>query len=250
VVRSRRRRAALEKEESLASFEGSVVVVAGGTGGLGRAISLAFLEAGARVTTPYAAAAEFEALRAAAGPLASRLEGRAVDVTHEAAVKALVEDVGARQGHLDVLVNAVGGFAGGKPLWETDAAVLDRMLTLNVRSGWTLARAAAPAMLARGRGAIVNVAAQAALAPPAGLGAYAASKAAAIALFASLAADLKGTPVRVNSILPSIIDTPANRKSMPDADFSKWPKPEEIARVVLFLCSDDAKLVSGAAIPV
>ena len=171
-------------------------------------------------------------------------------MTDEGAVKALVTDVQGRRGSLDALVNAVGGFAGGKPLWETEAAVLDRMLSLNLRSGWALARAAAPVMLAQGRGAIVNVAAQAALAPPAGLGAYTASKAAAVALFASLAADLKGTGVRVNTILPSIIDTPANRTSMPDADFSKWPKPEEIARVVLFLCGDGARVVHGAAVPV
>ena len=147
-------------------------------------------------------------------------------------------------------MNAVGGFAGGKPLWESGAGDLDRMLLLNLRSGWALTRAAAPVMLAQGHGAIVNVAAQAALSPPAGLGAYTASKAAAIALIASLAADLKNTGVRANTILPSIIDTPANRRSMPDADFSKWPKPEEIARVVLFLASDAAKLVNGAAIPV
>ena len=171
-------------------------------------------------------------------------------MTDETAAKALVAGVRARRGRLDVLVNAVGGFTGGKTLWEADAGVLDRMLLLNLRSGWALARAAAPVMLAQGRGAIVNVAAQAALAPPAGLAAYTASKAAAIALVASLAADLKGTGVRANTILPTIIDTPANRRPMPDADFSKWPKPEEIARVVLFLAGDDAKLVNGAAIPV
>ena len=147
-------------------------------------------------------------------------------------------------------MNTVGGFTGGKPLWESDAADLGRMLDLNLRSGWTLVRAAVPALLAQARGAIVNVAAQAGLSPPAGLGAYAASKAAAIALFASLAADLKDTGVRANTILPSIIDTPANRKAMPEADFSKWPKPEEIARVVLFLCGDGAKVIHGAAIPV
>jgi NAD(P)-dependent dehydrogenase (short-subunit alcohol dehydrogenase family) len=173
-----------------------------------------------------------------------------VDVTDETATKTLIEAIRVRNSRFDVLVNAVGGFAGGKKLWEEDAGVLDRMLTLNLRAGWALARAAVPVMLAEGRGAIVNVAAQAALSPPAGLGAYAASKAAAVAMFASLAADLEGTGVRANTILPSIIDTEANRKAMPNADFSRWPKPEEIARVVLFLCGDGAKLVHGAAIPV
>ena len=234
----------------MASFSNTAVLVAGGTGGLGRAVSLAFLEAGARVAVTFRNPEELVALKSAAGAAHERLDGHEVDVTDETATKALVEAVLVRNGRFDALVNTVGGFAGGKKLWEEDAGVLDRMLTLNLRAGWALARATVPVMLAQGRGAIVNVAAQAALAPPAGLAAYAASKAAAVAMLASLAADLKGTGVRANTILPTIIDTEANRKAMPDANFSKWPKPEEIARVVLFLCGEDAKLVHGAAIPV
>jgi NAD(P)-dependent dehydrogenase (short-subunit alcohol dehydrogenase family) len=234
----------------VASFSNTAVLVAGGTGGLGRAVSLAFLEAGARVAVTFRNPEELVALKSAAGAAHERLDGHEVDVTDETATKALVEAVLVRNGRFDTLVNTVGGFAGGKKLWEEDAGVLDRMLTLNLRAGWALARATVPVMLAQGRGAIVNVAAQAALAPPAGLAAYAASKAAAVAMLASLAADLKGTGVRANTILPTIIDTEANRKAMPDANFSKWPKPEEIARVVLFLCGEDAKLVHGAAIPV
>ena len=234
----------------MASFSNTAVLVAGGTGGLGRAVSLAFLEAGARVAVTFRNPEELVALKSAAGAAHERLDGHEVDVTDETATKALVEAVLVRNGRFDTLVNTVGGFAGGKKLWEEDAGVLDRMLTLNLRAGWALARATVPVMLAQGRGAIVNVAAQAALAPPAGLAAYAASKAAAVAMLASLAADLKGTGVRANTILPTIIDTEANRKAMPDANFSKWPKPEEIARVVLFLCGEDAKLVHGAAIPV
>jgi NAD(P)-dependent dehydrogenase (short-subunit alcohol dehydrogenase family) len=226
------------------------VLVAGGTGGLGRAITLAFLEAGARVSVTFIHAPELEALRDAAGSAEGRLEGYDVNVTDERAARSLAEAIRVRQGRLDVLVNAVGGFAGGRPLWESDSELLDRMLALNLRSVWALARAVVPLMRAQGHGAIVNVAAQAALAPPAGLGAYAASKSAAIALVASLAADLKGSGVRTNTILPSIIDTEAMRKAMPKADFSKWSNPEDIARVVLFLSSDDARLVNGAAIPV
>jgi NAD(P)-dependent dehydrogenase (short-subunit alcohol dehydrogenase family) len=124
------------------------------------------------------------------------------------------------------------------------------MLALNLRSGFILSRAVVPAMLKQGHGSIVNVAAKAALDHAAGAAAYAASKAAAVAMMDSLAADLKGTGVRVNSILPSIIDTEANRKAMPKSDFAKWPKPEDIARVILFLCGDDAKVVHGAALPV
>lgn len=226
-----------------------IVLVAGGTGGLGRAVSLAFLQHGDRVAATCRNRREFEELEAAAGDNAARLTGHEVDVTRETDVRALVDAISARYGRVDALVNAVGGYGGGK-MWEGDASLLDRMLDLNLRSGYVLSRAVVPGMIARGSGAIVNVAARAAHDHAAGLAAYAASKAAAVALIDSLAADLKGTGVRANSILPSIIDTPANRNAMPKADFSKWPKPEEIARVVLFLCGDEARLISGAAIPV
>jgi NAD(P)-dependent dehydrogenase (short-subunit alcohol dehydrogenase family) len=147
-------------------------------------------------------------------------------------------------------VNAVGGYAGGVDLWDTSPATLDQMLTLNLRSGYALARAVLPAMLKAQHGSIVNVAATAAVDLGAGAGACAASKAAAVALMDSLAGDCKGTGVRVNSILPSIIDTVANRKAMPDADFATWPKPQDIAQVILFLSSDSARTIHGAAIPV
>jgi NAD(P)-dependent dehydrogenase (short-subunit alcohol dehydrogenase family) len=124
------------------------------------------------------------------------------------------------------------------------------MLDLNLRSGYALARAVVPAMLKQGEGAIVNIAAKAALDPPARSAAYAASKAAAVVMMHSLDADLRGTAVRVNSVLPGIIDTEPNRTAMPNADFTKWPKPADIARVVLFLCSEDSKLIRGASIPV
>lgn len=231
------------------SFTEKVVLVAGGTGGLGRAVSLAFLREGARLIVTWQDEREFAALKSAVDANVA-LTGVHVDVTDDASVAQFVEKIVADHGRLDVLVNTVGGFAGGMKLWESEAATLDRMLTLNLRSGFTLSRAAAKAMLQQGKGAIVNVAAKAALDHPAGLGAYAASKAAALAMMDSLAADLKGTGVRVNSILPSIIDTEANRKAMPNEDFAKWPKPDEIARVILFLCSDDAKVIHGAAIPV
>jgi NAD(P)-dependent dehydrogenase (short-subunit alcohol dehydrogenase family) len=231
-------------------FTDKVVLVAGGTGGLGRAVSLAFLNQGAELIVTYVVAEEFTELKTMVGSNSSRLTGRKVDVTDEGAVQRLIDGILADHGRLDVLVNTVGGYVGGMKLWDAEAGALDRMLALNLRSGFMLSRAAAKAMLPEGKGAIVNVAAKAAFDHETGLAAYAASKAAAVALMDSLAADLKGTGVRANSILPSIIDTQANRKAMPNADFSRWPKPEDIARVILFLSSDDAAVIHGAAIPV
>ncbi|HXS12906.1 MAG TPA: SDR family NAD(P)-dependent oxidoreductase [Acidobacteriaceae bacterium] len=227
-------------------FAGKVALVAGGTGGLGRAVSLAFLEEGAKVVVPYRSEKEFAELRRAAAGRESQLIGRTVDVLDEAAVAKLVDEIG----RIDVLVNTVGGYVGGVELWKLAPADFDRMLNLNLRTGYLLARAVVPGMLKRGSGAVVNVSAKAAVDHGAGASAYAASKAASLALMDSLAADTRGTGVRVNSVLPSIIDTKANREAMPKAKFDVWPKPEDIATVILFLASDAAKVVHGAAVPV
>lgn len=231
------------------TFSGKFVLVSGGTGGLGRAVSLAFLEEDANVTVTYRKPEELDALKKAAGANGGLLEAHRVDVTDETAVAQLIDKIVEQHGRLDVLVNTVGGYAGGTKLWELDTKVFDQMLALNLRSGYALARAAARVMLKQGNGAIVNVAAKAAVDHGGGAAAYSASKAAAVAMMDSLAADLKGSGVRVNSVLPSIIDTEANRKAMPKADFAKWPKPAEIARVILFLCSEQAKVIHGAAVP-
>ena len=234
---------------------GKVVLVAGGTGGLGRAVSLAFVEEGARVVVTFRRPGDLDELKMAASRKlveaeGSSLEGYAVDVTDEAAVAKLVDGIVERHGRLDCLVNAVGGYAGGIKLWEMETKVFEQQLALNLRAGFVLARAVARVMVKQGSGAIVNVASKSAVDHGAGAAAYAASKAAAVAMIDCLAADLKGTGVRANSVLPSIIDTPVNRKAMPKADFGKWPKPEEIARAILFLCSDKAKLIQGASVPV
>src|SRR5436309_7356406 len=232
------------------NFTGKSVLVAGGTGALGRAVSLAFLDELARVAVTYRQQEEFVSLKNAAAAHASSLEGHEVNVIDEAAVRQLTDSIIKKSGRLDVLVNAVGAYAGGTPLWELDSKVFDQMLALNLRSGYVLLRAVVPVMLKQGNGSIVNVASRAAFDHAAGAAAYAASKAAAVAMIDSLAADLKGKGVRVNSVLPGIIDTEANRMAMPKADFTKWPKPEEIARVILFLCSEEARLIHGAAVPV
>jgi NAD(P)-dependent dehydrogenase (short-subunit alcohol dehydrogenase family) len=232
------------------NYSDKIVLVSGGTGSLGNAVSLAFLEEGARVVVTYRKEEEYTALKIAAGGQAAALEGSLVDVTDERATVELVTGILARHGRVDASVNTVGGYAGGVALWELETKVFDEMLSLNLRSGYALARAVLPGMLKQRHGSVVNVAAKAALDHGAGAAAYAASKAAAVAMMDSLAADVKGTGVRVNSVLPSIIDTATNRRAIPNGDFSAWPKPEEIAQVILFLCSDNAAVIHGAAIPV
>ena len=227
-------------------FAGKVALVAGGTGGLGRAVSLAFLDEGAKVVVPYRNEKDFAELKRAAVGREAQLIGRVVDVTDESAVSKLAEEIG----RIDVLVNTVGAYVGGVELWKLTPADFDRILDLNLRTGYLLARAVVPGMLKRGHGAVVNVSAKAAMDHGAGASAYAASKAAALALMDSLAADTRGTGVRVNSVLPSIIATKVNREAMPNAKFDAWPKPEDIANVILFLASDTAKVVHGAAVTV
>lgn len=238
------------------------VLVSGGTGGLGRAVMTAFLDAGAMVVVTYHRQEEYDSLRKQLGEMqsataarserieGSRLEGHKVDVTDEAAVGQLIEGVLQKHERLDAMVNTVGAYLGGVKLWEMETKDWDRMMALNVRSGYALCRAAARAMVKQGNGAIVNVASKAAMDHAPGHAAYAASKAAAVAMIDCLAADLKGTGVQAYSVLPSIIDTEVNRKAMPNANFSKWPKPEEIARIILWLCSSDARLLQGASVPV
>jgi len=155
-----------------------------------------------------------------------------------------------RFGRIDALLNTVGGFAGGKPVHEDDLGNWDRMFELNVRTTLLMCRAVIPQMMRQGGGSIVNVAARAALGGVAGLGAYCAAKSAVIRLTESVAQEGKLHGVRANCVLPGTIDTPQNRKDMPEADFSKWVPPSAIASVMAFLVSDAAQAISGAAIPV
>ncbi len=222
------------------------VLVTGGTGGLGQAVVGAFLELGDRVTVPWVVEAEAQRLRERfSTPFGDgRLALVDADIAEEAGAAALV----AKAGTVDVVVNGAGGFAAGA-LHETELEVWDRLYRVNVRTVAAVCRAALPGLLARGRGAIVNVAAYAALDPPGGLGAYVASKAAVVALTRSLAREVP-PGIRVNAVLPTTIDTPANRAAMPDAEFSRWTRPEQIADTIVWLASDGASAVRGALVPV
>ena len=236
--------------EATARFQGQVVIVAGGTGALGSAVARAFIQEGASVAVTYRTPREYDDLESSLSTDRARLRGHQVDVTSEAEMSRLAAAIDAEFHRLDVLVNAAGGYSGGPKLWEIESAVLERMLDLNLRSAFVTSRSVLPILLRQGRGCIVNVAAKAAVDQPGGAGAYVASKAAALAMMHSLAMDLKGTAIRVNSVLPSVIDTAANRRDMPRANFATWTKPEDIAQVILFLCTEDARALNGTAIPV
>ena len=236
--------------EARARFHGQGILITGGTGALGSAVARAFLQQGANVAVTYRAQREYDDLQSLLSTERAQLRGYQADVTNEAEMQRVVAAVAAEFKRLDGLVNSAGGYSGGANLREMENAVLDHMLALNLRSAFASSRSVLPIFLSQGSGCIVNVAARSALDPPGGAGAYAASKAAALALMHSLAMDLKGTAIRVNSVLPNVIDTAANRRDMPRANFASWTKPEAIARVILFLFTPDAQAINGAAIPV
>ncbi|PZU72360.1 MAG: NAD-dependent oxidoreductase [Brevundimonas sp.] len=217
-----------------------VVAITGGHGVLGKAVLDAALQAGLKV-------AVIDHAQGHAVP-EGVLEVGGVDLTDADQAQKAVDAVIARFGRLDALLNIAGGF-----VWQTldDAApAWDRMYALNVTTALNASRAALPALKASPEGRIVNVGSAAALKPGAGMGAYGAAKAGVHALTQSLAEELKSTSVTVNAVLPSIIDTPANRKDMPDADPATWVAPGDLAQVILFLASPESRAMTGALTPV
>jgi NAD(P)-dependent dehydrogenase (short-subunit alcohol dehydrogenase family) len=231
-------------------FANRVIMVAGASGNLGQAIARAFYAAGANLVLVDRAPDRLPQLFPELAGLLDHLLLGSVDAGGAESVERAVQSALERLGRIDVLANAVGGYRAGQPVHETPLEAWDFMLNLNARTAFVLSRAVVPAMLAQGSGKIVHVAARAALAGSAKAAAYSASKAATVRLVESLAAELRQANINVNCVLPGTIDTPQNRESMPKADHSRWVLPEAIADVILFLASDAARAVNGAAVPV
>jgi NAD(P)-dependent dehydrogenase (short-subunit alcohol dehydrogenase family) len=223
------------------------VLVTGAAGALGDAVVRRFAAAGARVALLDI---EKETIERRAAALGAGHLALAVDLADETAVKEAVGRAAGEFGRIDALANLAGGFAMGPPVHETPLALWRRMMDLNATGLVVAAGAVVPVMLRQGRGAIVNVGALAALSGKPAMAAYTASKAALIRLTEAMAAELRDRGINVNCVLPSIIDTPANRAAMPKADFAKWVAPAALADVIAFLASDGARAVHGAAVPV
>jgi NAD(P)-dependent dehydrogenase (short-subunit alcohol dehydrogenase family) len=217
-------------------------IITGGTGGLGAAVTAAFLEGGWRVVVPWVAERELARVERRDG-----LELVQADLSDEAAVAEVARTAGDG---VRAVVNLVGGFAQGGRVHETPVADFEAQLRLNLRPTYLVTAAALPAMLAAGEGAVVCVSSRAALRPFPGAAGYITAKRAVLGLVDVLDAEYRADGIRANAIIPSVIDTPANRADMPDADFDKWVKPADIAAVVRFLCSPEASPTSGAHVPV
>jgi NAD(P)-dependent dehydrogenase (short-subunit alcohol dehydrogenase family) len=227
-----------------------VAWVTGGTGALGSAVALELASAGARVAVTYRAEAEWEALRRRAGSQADSLLGQKVNLTSGAEVARAAQEIVARWGRLDFLAAVAGGFAAGKS-WESDDATWRRMMDLNFHSLLFTLRAAVPVLMGQNFGRIVTVSSGAILGGGgAGVAAYAISKGAVRQLSHLLAEELKNYNIHVHCILPGTMDTPANRRAMPKADFSKWVATEAVARVVRQLLGDDFAAARAVEVPV
>ena len=232
------------------SLAGRVALVTGGAGALGRAVSGRLLADGAQVAVPLETAADEQHLRPRlSADAAGRLFTSVVDVTDLDAMSRFVADTVGGHGRIDILVSLVGGFAGGA-LVDTGRATWDRMLALNVTSTFVATRAVVPHMVKAGRGRIVTIGSRAVVPPGPGFIAYTTAKAAVIAFTQALAQEVKSHGITVNAVLPSTMDTPANRAAMPDVDPRTWIPVTGVADVIAFLVGDGAAHVTGALLSV
>jgi NAD(P)-dependent dehydrogenase (short-subunit alcohol dehydrogenase family) len=226
-------------------FSGKSAIVTGGTGALGSACVEHFLDAGLNVAIPYTSEKSLAITVTRFARSSGKVFAFRADLTAEDHVEAFLAQVTAKFGTIDYLVNTAGGYAGGRTIDEVTLDEWENIMRLNVRTAFLVCRGALRSMRKQGFGRIVNIAAMPGLLPSAKKGPYAVSKRAVITLTETIAEETRGTGITANAIAPSIIMTEANRQSMPDADFSTWVTPEEIARLILYVCSDEARSMSG-----
>ncbi len=229
------------------SFSGRIVAITGAAGNLGRAVAHAFADAGAKLALIDL---KPEALAGAFGAEGDTRIFVAANLLDQVKLDAAVGGIVARFGRIDVLCNIAGGFRMGPPVHETPDADWNFLFDLNARTVLAMARAVVPQMIRAGGGSIVNVGAYAAQRGVANMGAYVAAKSAVIRLTESMAAELREQNINVNCVLPTIIDTPENRAAMPEVDPGRWVAPEDLAKVIVFLASEAARAIHGAALPV
>lgn len=234
----------------MSEFTGRVVIVTGAAGNLGQAVVRAFGGAGASLVLLDHAESRLPSLFPRLAESDQHLLATSVDSTVVGQIDSAVEAAVERFGRIDTLVNTVGGWRGGTAIQDTSIETWEYMIDLNARTVFIASRAALPYMLERGSGSIVNVAARAALTGGARNSAYSAAKSAVVRLTETMAAEVRRKGINVNCVLPGTIDTPENRRDMPEADHSRWVAPEAIADVIVFLASDAARAVHGAAVPV
>ncbi len=234
----------------MADFTDRVVMVAGSSGNLGGAVARAFHRAGAHLALGDRAPDRLPQLFPDLAADPAHLLTGGVDAMDPGSVQRWVDAALAAYGHIDVLANTIGGYQAGTPVHETSLETWDFMMGLNARTAFVVSRAVLPAMIRQGSGRIIHTAARAALAGTANQSAYNASKAVVVRLVESMAAETKHQGITVNCVLPGTIDTPQNRQAMPNADTSRWVSPEAIADAFLFLASDAARDITGAALPV
>jgi NAD(P)-dependent dehydrogenase (short-subunit alcohol dehydrogenase family) len=231
------------------SLARAVMMITGAAGNLGRAVAMTMKNLGARLVLLDRATDRLGALFPELSASRDHFLASGVDVGSSLSVTAAVERTLSRFGRIDCLVHTVGGFRGGQPVDQTDSADWDALFDANFRSTLNTCRAVIPVMRRQGRGRIVNVASIAALRGEANLAAYCASKAAVVRLTESLSAELRPAGINVNCVLPGTLDTPQNRQAMPGAETRAWVQLEDVAAVVAFLCSESARAIHGAAIP-
>jgi NAD(P)-dependent dehydrogenase (short-subunit alcohol dehydrogenase family) len=238
-------------------FSDKVIIVTGGTGALGRILIKSFLNCHPKtIVITYRSEKEMQELKAdlsnsfeQSSKISTSLEFIKTDVTKDDEIKKLISNIFEKYGQIHILVNVVGGYIGGKNITELDELDWDKMIGINLKTAFLISRHVIPIMITNRYGKLVHVSSRTGIRAEGNDSAYAASKSGLIRFVESVSQEVKNSNININCILPTIIDTEANRRAMPNADFTRWINPGDLSNVILFLCSDDSKIINGSAIP-